>query len=145
LGADRCIQYKEEDFVEVIRAEMQDQGVNLILDMVGGEYIYKNLKCLALEGRLVQIAFLSGAKVDMNWDLLMRKRLTYTGSTLRPRSIEEKARIAQSLQQAIWPEVSSGRIRPIIHAEFDLSEVRAAHALMESSQHVGKIVLKVQP
>ncbi|MEY4014031.1 MAG: hypothetical protein RLZZ290_895 [Pseudomonadota bacterium] len=145
LGADRCIQYKDEDFVEVIRTEMHDQGVNLILDMVGGDYIYKNLKCLALEGRLVQIAFLSGAKVDMNWDLLMRKRLTYTGSTLRPRSIEEKARIAQSLQQAIWPEVAAGRIRPIVHAEFDLTEVRAAHALMESSQHVGKIVLKVQP
>ena len=145
LGADRCIQYKEEDFVDVIRTEMNDQGVNLILDMVGGDYIYKNLKCLALEGRLVQIAFLSGAKVEMNWDLLMRKRLTYTGSTLRPRSIEEKARIAQSLQQAIWPEISAGRILPLVHAEFDLSEVQAAHALMESSQHVGKIVLKVQP
>lgn len=143
LGADRCIQYRDEDFVEVVLAETHGEGVNLILDMVGGDYIYKNLKCLALEGRLVQIAFLSGAKVEVNWELLMRKRLTYTGSTLRPRSIEEKARIAMSLQQAIWPEISAGRIMPLVHAEFDLSQASAAHALMESSQHVGKIVLKV--
>jgi NADPH2:quinone reductase len=145
LGADHCISYKDEDFVEVIRERTQDQGVNLILDMVGGDYLYKNLKCLALDGRLVQIAFLAGAKVDMSWDLIMRKRLTFTGSTLRPRSVEEKARLAMSLQQAIWPEIAAGRIRPLVHAEFDLSEASAAHALMESSQHVGKIVLKVQP
>lgn len=145
LGADHCISYKDEDFVAVIRAQTQDQGVNLILDMVGGDYLYKNLKCLALEGRLVQIAFLAGAKVDMSWDLIMRKRLTFTGSTLRPRSVEEKARLAMSLQQAIWPEITAGRIRPLVHAEFDLRQASAAHALMESSQHVGKIVLKVQP
>lgn len=143
LGADRPILYKSEDFAQVIKDETNGQGVNLVLDMVGGDYLPKHLKCLALEGRLVQIAFLSGAKVDMDWTLLMRKRLTFTGSTLRPRSVEEKARIALTMQQAIWPELQRGRLLPIIHAEFPLAQAEEAHRLMESSQHVGKIVLKV--
>jgi putative PIG3 family NAD(P)H quinone oxidoreductase len=143
LGADRPILYKSEDFAQVIKDETNGQGVNLILDMVGGDYLPKHLKCLALEGRLVQIAFLSGAKVEMDWTPLMMKRLTFTGSTLRARSVEEKARIALTMQQAIWPELQRGRLLPIIHAEFPLAQAAEAHRLMESSQHVGKIVLKV--
>lgn len=143
LGADRPILYKSEDFAQVIKDETNGQGVNLVLDMVGGDYLPKHLKCLALEGRLVQIAFLSGAKVEMDWTPLMMKRLTFTGSTLRARSVEEKARIALTMQQAIWPELQRGRLLPIIHAEFHLVQAEEAHRLMESSQHVGKIVLKV--
>jgi NADPH:quinone reductase len=143
LGADRPIVYKSEDFAQVIKDETKGVGVNLILDMVGGDYLPKHLKCLALEGRLVQIAFLSGAKVEMDWTLLMMKRLTFTGSTLRARSGEEKARIALTMQQAIWPELQKGRLLPIVHAEFPLAQAEQAHRLMESSQHVGKIVLKV--
>lgn len=143
LGADRPIVYKSEDFAQVIKDETKGVGVNLILDMVGGDYLPKHLKCLALEGRLVQIAFLSGAKVEMDWTLLMMKRLTFTGSTLRARSVEEKARIALTMQQAIWPELQKGRLLPIVHAEFPLAQAEQAHRLMESSQHVGKIVLKV--
>ncbi|MFM1850263.1 MAG: hypothetical protein RL446_1102 [Pseudomonadota bacterium] len=143
LGADRPIVYKSEDFAQVIKDETKGVGVNLVLDMVGGDYLPKHLKCLALEGRLVQIAFLSGAKVEMDWTLLMMKRLTFTGSTLRARSVEEKARIALTMQQAIWPELQRGRLLPIIHAEFPLAQAEEAHRLMESSQHVGKIVLKV--
>jgi NADPH:quinone reductase len=143
LGADRPILYKSEDFAQVIKDETNGVGVNLVLDMVGGDYLPKHLKCLALEGRLVQIAFLSGAKVEMDWTLLMMKRLTFTGSTLRARSVEEKGRIALTMQQAIWPELQKGRLRPIVHAEFPLAQAEQAHRLMESSQHVGKIVLKV--
>ena len=143
LGADRPILYKSEDFAQVIKDETNGIGVNLVLDMVGGDYLPKHLKCLALEGRLVQIAFLSGAKVEMDWTLLMMKRLTFTGSTLRARSIEEKARLALTMQQAIWPELQKGRLLPIVHAEFPLEQAEQAHRLMESSQHVGKIVLKV--
>ncbi|MEY3970665.1 MAG: hypothetical protein RLZZ80_363 [Pseudomonadota bacterium] len=143
LGADRTILYKTEDFAQVIKDETNGLGVNLVLDMVGGDYLPKHLKCLALEGRLVQIAFLSGAKVEMDWSLLMMKRLTFTGSTLRARSVEEKARIALTMQQAIWPELQKGRLLPIVHAEFPLAQAEQAHRLMESSQHLGKIVLKV--
>ncbi len=143
LGADRTILYKTEDFAQVIKDETDGLGVNLVLDMVGGDYLPKHLKCLALEGRLVQIAFLSGAKVEMDWSLLMMKRLTFTGSTLRARSVEEKARIALTMQQAIWPELQKGRLLPIVHAEFALAQAEQAHRLMESSQHLGKIVLKV--
>lgn len=143
LGADRPILYKSEDFAQVIKDETNGVGVNLVLDMVGGDYLPKHLKCLALEGRLVQIAFLSGAKVEMDWTLLMMKRLTFTGSTLRARSVEEKERLALTMQQAIWPELQKGRLLPIVHAEFALAQAEQAHRLMESSQHVGKIVLKV--
>jgi len=143
LGADRTILYKTEDFAQVSKDETDGLGVNLVLDMVGGDYLPKHLKCLALEGRLLQIAFLSGAKVEMDWSLLMMKRLTFTGSTLRARSVEEKARIALTMQQAIWPELQKGRLLPIVHAEFALAQAEQAHRLMESSQHLGKIVLKV--
>jgi NADPH:quinone reductase len=143
LGATRAILYKTEDYLAVTQKETAGMGIHLILDMVGGDYLAKNLKALALEGRLVQIAFLQGSKVEMDWSLLMMKRLTFTGSTLRARSIEEKSRLCLSLQQAIWPELSRGRCLPLIHAEFDLSEVADAHRLMESSQHIGKIVLRV--
>jgi NADPH2:quinone reductase len=143
LGATRAILYKTEDYLAVTQQETAGVGIHLILDMVGGDYLTKNLKALALEGRLVQIAFLQGSKVDMDWSLLMMKRLTFTGSTLRARSIEEKSRLCLSLQQALWPELSQGRCLPLIHAEFDLSKVADAHRLMESSQHIGKIVLRV--
>ena len=143
LGATRAIAYKTEDYLAVTQQETAGAGVHLILDMVGGDYLAKNLKALALEGRLVQIAFLQGSKVEIDWSVLMMKRLTFTGSTLRARSIEEKSRLCLSLQQAIWPELSRGRCLPLIHAEFDLSEVADAHRLMESSQHIGKIVLRV--
>jgi len=143
LGATRAILYKTEDYLAVTQQETAGMGIHLILDMVGGEYLAKNLKALALEGRLVQIAFLQGSKVEMDWSLLMMKRITFTGSTLRARSIEEKSRLCLSLQQALWPELSRGRCLPLIHAEFGLSEVADAHRLMESSQHIGKIVLRV--
>ncbi len=145
LGADRPILYKEEDFQKVIKDETKGQGVHLVLDMVGGDYIAKHLRCLATEGRMVSIAFLNGADVKLDWTLLMIKRLTFTGSTLRARSDEEKARIAQTMQAALWPELERGRLLPLIHSEFPLAEASKAHALMESSNHVGKIVMSVQP
>jgi NADPH2:quinone reductase len=143
LGAERPILYKTEDFAQVIKDETNGQGVNLVLDIMGGDYLPKHLRCLALEGRLIQIAFLSNSKIEMDWRLLMMKRLTFTGSTLRARSVEEKTRIATTMQQSIWPELQAGRLHPIVHSEFPLAQAEQAHRLMESSQHVGKIVLKV--
>ncbi len=145
LGATRSILYNREDYLAVVQQDTAGAGVHLILDMVGGEYLAKNLQALALEGRLVQIAFLQGSKVEMDWSLLMMKRLTFTGSTLRARSVQEKTRLCHTMQQAIWPELSQGRCLPLIYAEFDLAEVADAHRLMESSQHIGKIVLRVDP
>ncbi|WP_050927863.1 NAD(P)H-quinone oxidoreductase [Aestuariivita boseongensis] len=140
LGAERAINYREEDFVDVIRAE---GGADLILDMVGGEYIPRNLKALADDGRLVQIAFLQGPKVEVNFAQLMTRRLTMTGSTLRPQSDLAKAKIAQDLREAVWPLLDAGRVRPIMDSEFPLDQASAAHARMESSGHIGKIVLEV--
>ena len=140
LGAERAINYKTEDFVEVMKAE---GGANLILDMVGGDYIPRNIKTLAEDGRLVQIAFLQGAQVELNFAMLMMRRLTMTGSTLRPQSDLAKARIAQDLNEAVWPLLDSGRIAPVMDSEFDLTDAAGAHARMESSGHIGKIVLKV--
>jgi NADPH2:quinone reductase len=140
LGAHRAINYRDEDFVEILRAA---GGANLILDMVGGDYIPRNVKALADDGRLVQIAFLQGPKVALNFAMLMVRRLTITGSTLRPQSDLAKARIAQNLREAVWPLLDSGRIAPVMDSEFPLEEAAAAHARMESSAHVGKIVLKV--
>ena len=145
LGADRPILYRSEDFQKVIKEETNGQGVHLVLDMVGGDYIAKHLRVLAADGRMVSIAFLNGADVKLDWTLLMIKRLTFTGSTLRARSNEEKARIARTMQQNLWPELARGHLRPLMHAEFPLADVAKAHALMESSQHVGKIVLSVNP
>ena len=140
LGAEAAWNYREEDFVEKMRAE---GGANLILDMVGGDYIPRNLKALADDGRLVQIAFLQGPKVELNFAPMMTRRLTITGSTLRPQSDLAKARIARDLREAVWPLLAEGRIAPVMDQEFALEDAAAAHARMESSAHVGKIVLKV--
>lgn len=143
-GADVAINYKEQDFVEEVKNLTQKQGVNVVLDMVGGEYINKNVSLLALEGRLAQIAFLQGGKTEnLDFTPVMVKRLVLTGSTLRPRSNEDKAGIAKALKEQVWPLLEAGKCRPVIHATFDLAEVTKAHELMESSQHIGKIMLKV--
>lgn len=140
LGAERALNYREVDFVEAMR----DQGgANLILDMVGGDYIARNLDALANDGRLVQIAFLQGAQVSLNLVQVMTRRLTITGSTLRPQSVAAKARIARELEAEVWPSLEKGAIRPIMDSEFPLAEAAQAHARMESSVHIGKIVLKV--
>lgn len=140
LGAERAINYRDEDFVAVLKAE---GGADLILDMVGGSYIPRNVKALATEGRLVQIAFLEGTKVELNFAEVMMRRLTITGSTLRPQSDLAKARYAQDLEAQVWPMVAEGALRPVMDSEFPLEEAAAAHARMESSGHIGKIVLKV--
>ena len=140
LGAERAINYRDEDFVEILKAE---GGADLILDMVGGDYMPRNIKALANDGRLVQIAFLQGPKVELNFAEMMVRRLTITGSTLRPQSVAAKAHIAAALEAEVWPLLSSGRIAPVIDAEFPLEEAASAHARMESSAHIGKIVLKV--
>ncbi len=143
LGAERAIHYKTEDFVEVVRAATNGRGVDVILDMVGGDYVPREMKALAEDGRLVFIAFLRGAKAEINVAELMTRRLTLTGSTLRPRSVEFKAAIAKALRDKVWPLIEAGKIKPVVHATFPLAEAAKAHALMESSQHIGKIVLTV--
>ena len=140
LGAERAINYRDEDFVEVLKAE---GGADLILDMVGGDYILRNLKSLAEDGRLVQIAFLQGPKVEVNFAPLMMRRLTITGSTLRPQSDLAKARIASALHQEVWPLLDTGKIGPVMDSEYALADAAQAHARMESSGHIGKIVLKL--
>ncbi len=140
LGAERAINYREEEFVDVLRAE---GGANLILDMVGGDYIPRNIKALADEGRLVQIAFLRGSKAEVNFAQVMVRRLTVTGSTLRPQDDLAKARIADGLRKHVWPLLESGRISPVMDSEFPLSGAAKAHARMESSEHIGKIVLRI--
>ncbi|WP_370682592.1 NAD(P)H-quinone oxidoreductase [Comamonas sp. GB3 AK4-5] len=142
-GADAAINYREQDFVQVLLELTRGQGVNLILDMVGGDYIARNIASLALEGRLVQIAFLQGSKVEVDWLTLMTRRLSYTGSTLRPRSATDKARTVAALRQEVWPLLSQGQVRPVIHQVFELADVAEAHRLMESSSHIGKIMLSV--
>lgn len=140
LGAEIAINYRTQDFVEVVRGE---GGADVILDMVGGDYIPRNLKALADDGRLVQIAFLGGAKAEVNFATLMTRRLTMTGSTLRPQSDLVKARIAQDLHQAVWPLLAAGTVRPVMDQTFDLADASLAHERMEGSGHIGKIVLKV--
>lgn len=140
LGAEAAWNYREEDFVALMQAE---GGADEILCMVGGSYIVRNFKALAEDGRLVQIAFLEGPKADVNFAPLMTRRLTMTGSTLRPQSNLAKARIAQDLREAVWPLLDAGRIAPVMDSEFALADASQAHARMESSAHVGKIVLKV--
>lgn len=140
LGAEAVINYRDTDFVDVMKAE---GGADLILDMVGGDYIPRNIKTLAEDGRLVQIAFLQGPKVEVNFGLLMTRRLTMTGSTLRPQSDLAKARIAQELRAAVWPLLDAGQIAPVMDSEFALEDASGAHARMESSGHIGKIVLRV--
>jgi NADPH2:quinone reductase len=140
LGAERAIDYRNEDFVDVLRAA---GGADVILCMVGGSYLVRNLKALAEDGRLVQIAFLQGPKAEVNFAPLMVRRLTVTGSTLRPQSVLAKARIARAVEQEVWPLVASGRVAPVIHAGFPLEAAASAHAMMESSVHIGKIVLDI--
>ena len=142
LGAERAINYRDEDFVDAMRAV---GGANVILDMVGGPYIPRNLKALADDGRLVQIAFLQGPKTEVNFVQLMTRRLTFTGSTLRPQSDLAKAKIAQQLRDVVWPLLSQGKIAPVMDSTFNMAEAAAAHSRMESSAHIGKIVLAVHP
>jgi NADPH:quinone reductase len=141
LGATRAINYRTEDFLEVVRAATTGAGVDLVLDMVGGDYVSRNLEVLAVEGRLVQIAFLRGGRVEVNLAPLMQKRLTFTGSTLRPRTPQEKGAIARALHQHVWPRFERGELRPVIHATFPLERASDAHAMLEAGEHVGKIVL----
>jgi putative PIG3 family NAD(P)H quinone oxidoreductase len=140
LGADVAMNYREVDFVDVMKGA---GGANLILDMVGGDYLPRNVRALADDGRLVQIAFLQGPKIELNFAHLMMRRLTITGSTLRPQSDLAKAEIARELREKVWPLLASGRVAPVMDQEFSLEDSAAAHTRMESSQHIGKIVLKV--
>ena len=143
LGAERAINYRAHDFVQVVRELTGGRGVNVILDMVGGDYFTRNIGSLAVEGRLVQIAVLRGEKAEVNLLPIMQRRLTVTGSTLRPRSVEEKGAIARAVRREVWPLIESGQVRPLIHATFPLSAAAEAHRLMESGSHIGKIILRV--
>jgi NADPH2:quinone reductase len=143
LGADLAINYRQEDFAEAAKTFTNGAGINLILDMVGGDYVGRNLKAAAMHGRIVQVAFQKGSKVEVDLLPLMLKRLTFTGSTLRPRTVSEKAEIARALEAKVWPLLMEGQCKPVIFKAFPLAEAAQAHALMESSAHVGKIVLTV--
>jgi putative PIG3 family NAD(P)H quinone oxidoreductase len=144
LGASRAINYRTEDFVAVVKELTGGKGVDVILDMVGGDYVPRELACLAEDGRLSLIAFLGGSKATIDMTDILRRRLTITGSTLRARSVEVKAAIGQALKQKVWPLIEAGKIKPVIYRTFRLEEASAAHALMESSAHVGKIILEVR-
>ncbi len=144
LGADAAINYQEQDFVENIKQLTDGKGVNVILDMIGGDYFPRNLRCMADDARLVQIAIQMGSKAELNLLSVMLKRLTITGSTLRARNDTFKAAIAGRLLKNLWPLLASGNITPVIHSTFALTEAAKAHQLMESSQHIGKIILKIE-
>lgn len=143
LGAGRAINYHDEDFVAAVRTATDGRGVNVVLDMVGGDYLPRNLECLAMDGRLVQIAVLGGARAQVNLVTIMQRRLTITGSTLRARSIEEKGAIARQLHARVWPLIESGVVGPVVHATFPLRAASEAHRMMESGTHIGKLVLVV--
>ena len=143
LGAARGINYRTEDFVEVIRAATGGAGVDVTLDMVAGSYVARNLEIAALEGRVVMISLLGGSRAEVNIALILTKRLTLTGSTLRSRTVAQKAQVAEAVRKNIWPLLAAGRVRPVIYATFALAEAAAAHRLMETSNHIGKIVLTV--
>jgi len=143
LGAERAINYKTEDFAHVVKELTNWKGVDVILDMVGGEYVQRELDCLADDGRLDLIAFLGGAKTNLDLSQVLRRRLTITGSTLRPRPVAFKAAIAAALREKVWPLIEAGRFKPVVYRTFPLEEAAAAHALMESGAHIGKIVLTV--
>lgn len=145
LGASRAVNYRDNDFVTALRDATGGQGIDVILDMVGGDYTARNIALLRDQGRLVQIAFLKGAKAELDLNAVMRRRLTITGSTLRPRSIEEKGRIAEALRRAVLPWLEAGTVRPLVHAVFDLRRAADAHAALEADQHVGKLILVVAP
>ena len=141
LGADHAINYKTSDFAEQVKTLTRGKGVNVILDMVGGSYVAREVESMAEDGRLVIIAVQGGVKAEFNAGMVLRKRLTITGSTLRPRSLEFKSAIASVLKEKVWPLIASGAIKPVIHSTFAAAEASRAHALMESNQHIGKIVL----
>lgn len=143
LGAARAINYRTEDFLEVVKSETAGKGVNVILDMVAGKYLSKNIDCLADDGRLILIALLGGAKAELDLSQILRRRLHVTGSTLRPRSVEFKAAIARALHEKVWPLLQSGVVKPVVHRVFPLLQASVAHEVMESSQHVGKLVLEL--
>ena len=141
LGADHAINYKTADFAEEVKKRTNGRGVDVILDMVAGSYVAREVECLAEDGRLVIIAVQGGIKAEINAGLVLRRRLTITGSTLRPRSLEFKTAIAKALKEKVWPLIASGTIKPVIHSTFAAGDAAKAHALMESNQHIGKIVL----
>jgi NADPH2:quinone reductase len=143
LGAARAINYRDDDFVAAIRDLTHGRGVDLILDMVGGEYLPRNLQVLAVDGRLVQIALIGGAQSQINMAGVLQRRLTITGSTLRPRTVAEKGAIADALRERVWPLLDSGAVAPVIYQTFPLRAAAAAHRVMESSAHIGKLVLTV--
>jgi NADPH:quinone reductase len=141
LGADHAVNYRREDFVAAAKAATGGKGVELVLDMVGGDYIERNYEAAAVEGRIVQIAFLDAPRANVDFRRLMLKRLHHTGSTLRSRPVNEKAAIARAIEQQVWPLIAAGKVKPVIDRTFPLGQVAAAHALMETSSHIGKIVL----
>ncbi|WP_282606671.1 NAD(P)H-quinone oxidoreductase [Pelagibius sp. Alg239-R121] len=143
LGAERAINYRDEDFVQIAKDLTGGKGVNVVLDMVGGSYVQRNISALAPDGRLCYIAFLGGSKAEVNLAPVMLKRITISGSTLRPRPVAFKAEIAGNLQKTVWPLIEAGKIAPVIHKTFALRDASQAHSLMESSTHIGKIVLTV--
>ena len=145
LGAQRGIDYRTEDFVAVVKQATGGRGVDVVLDMVAGDYVAREIDCLADDGRLLIIATLGGSKAQVDVGQVLRRRLTVTGSTLRPRSVEFKAAIARRLQAVVWPLIEAGRIKPMVYRRFALGDAAAAHGLMESSTHIGKIVLDVAP
>ena len=144
LGAEAAIDYKTQDFVEETKALTQGRGVDVILDMVGGDYIPRNIKAAAQDGRIISIAFLNGSTAEVNFMPLMLKRLTMTGSTLRARGIEEKAAIAAALREKVWPLLDAGRVKPVIDGTFPLRDASKAHERMESSAHIGKLILVLE-
>src|SRR5262249_48777255 len=141
LGAVRGIDYKSEDFVAVIAKETDGRGVDIVLDIVAGSYVARNMDCAAVEGRIVCISLLGGARAEINMGQILAKRLTLTGSTLRPRTVAQKGMVAAGVLKHVWPLLRSGRARPVIHTTFPLAQASDAHRLMESSSHIGKIVL----
>jgi NADPH2:quinone reductase len=143
LGAEKAINYRTQDFVEVVKEATGGKGVDVVLDMVGGDYVAREIKCLAQDGRLVFIAVLGGTRGEFNVAEVMMKRLTLTGSTLRPRTVAFKGEIARNLREKVWPHIEAGRIKPVIYKTFPLAQAKDAHALMETSTHIGKIILEV--
>ena len=143
LGADLAINYHEDDFVRAVEQATAGRGVDVILDMVGGDYVARNLSVLAVDGRLVQIAFMAGSRIELDVRVVMTKRLTVTGSTLRPRSVSEKGAIARELETQVWPLLASRQVHPVVYRTFPLADAAAAHRVIESGEHIGKVVLTI--
>ena len=143
LGADLAVNYHEDDFVRAVEQATAGRGVDVVLDMVGGDYVARNLSVLAVDGRLVQIAFMASSRVELDLRVVMTKRLTITGSTLRPRSVPEKGAIARELESQVWPLLASRQLRPVVYRTFPLSEAAEAHRVIESGEHIGKLVLTI--